>query len=179
MKYNYTLNTEVDTNDGDYINKEVNLGIFDDENPSDMCKLVATMLALSSYSVDDGYSKFDLDEFLKECNTYKVHPGDIDEDFKEFDFLVEYEATKLLPEDVTSENILDIKDNCEDSLCEYINEWKPWMDNCDNDHDFSYDITRIPADVKVQSVYLKDSPSNILDSLDCTDSDEECFDGDI
>lgn len=168
MRHKYTLNTTVDTNDADYIHKEIGLGIFNDENPSDMCRLVAIMLALDSYSVDRGECKFDLDKFLKECNTHNVLPGYIDDDFSEFNFLVEYESTKLLPEEVTSDNIIDIKQNCEDSLREYINEWKPCMDNCYYDHDFRYSITRIPADVKVQKVYLKANPSNILDSLNCT-----------
>ncbi len=178
MKYRYTLKITEDTNDADYINEETDLGVFDDTVEKDMKKIVSTMIMLSNFELDYGSSSMNMPEFLKDCKTYGVLPSDVDEDYKEYDYLVEYEATSKLPEGYTSDKADSDTDELNDGLCGIVSDWEPWMDNCDNNHSFDFEITRIPADVAVEDVYLDEGcKGNVLKAFYCeARKDDDEFD---
>lgn len=162
MEYRYTLNIEEDTNDADYINETTDLGVYDSDNKEDMDFIKFALLVLDCCELDDGYHTFDL-ETIKEG----IKKADID--LKKID-----------------KSIAKAYDNNDDeklnsALEDYLWEWEPHMDNCDYSHDLSYTLTRVPADVIKEDVFI-DTDTMELDfgdeEDDFDDDDEDDFEED-
>ena len=177
MKWDYHVRVEVDTNDGDYIRNDYHFGTYDDENEQDVKSLAVKVLVYNHFEVEDGENNFRICSFLKELKTLELKPSDRNEDWKKYDCLLSYdpysfdedelddyedyedddedENTKTLPkkdededDGEVPEHILALAADLKHEVEDEIGDCLPWMDNCDYNHSFSYDLTRRPAGVK-------------------------------
>lgn len=176
MKWDYHVTVELDTNDADYIHDDYHFGTYDDENEQDMKSLAVEVLVYNHFEVEDGENDFRICSFLKELKQFGLKPSDRNEDWKKYDCLLDYdpysfdedelddyddddddedENTKTLPEKDEDEDdgevpehvlalAADLKHEVEDEIGDLL----PWMDNCWNNHSFSYNLTRRPAGIK-------------------------------
>lgn len=178
MKWDYHVKVEVDTNDADYIHNDYHFGTYDDENEQDMKSLAVKVLVYNNFEVDDGYNIFYVSSFLDKLKEFDLKPSDRREDWKKYDCLLDYDSdafenlddfedyedededenTKTLSEKDEDEDdgevpdfvlalAADLKSEVEDEIGDCL----PWMDNCDNNHSFSYELTRRPAGVKEEN----------------------------
>ena len=172
MKWDYHVKVEVDTNDGDYIHNDYHFGTYDDENEQDVKSLAVEVLVYNHFEVEDGENNFRICSFLEELKKFGLKPSDRCEDWKKYDCLLDYdpysldedelddyedENTKTLPEkdedeDETNgeipEHVLALAADLKHEVEDEIGDCLPWMDNCDYNHSFSYDLTRRPAGIK-------------------------------
>lgn len=178
MKWDYHVKVEVDTNDADYIHDDYHFGTYDDENEEDMKRLAVDVLVYNNFEVDDGYNIFYVSSFLDKLKEFNLKPSDRCDDWKKYDCLLDYDSdafenlddfedyedededenAKTLPEKDEDEDdgevpdfvlalAADLKSEVEDEIGDML----PWMDNCDNNHSFSYELTRRPAGVKEEN----------------------------
>lgn len=196
MKWEYTARLELDTNDGDYINEEVGIGVYDDANDADQKALAIEVLIYEHFSVDDGENDFNLDSFIRDLKKFGLKPSDRCKTWKKYDDLIELDNySELL--DLDEDDIADMDDPDEDEpKLDYsetkenwkqLHEWKeeveedvgdslPWMDNCWNNHSFRYEISRIPAGTRQEDCdfnYDATSYKDILTFESCNDYDED------
>lgn len=106
--------------------------------PSDRCEDWKKYDCLLDY---DPYS-FDEDE-LDDYEDYEDDDKDEDENTKTLPEKDEDEDDGEVPECVLA-LAADLKHEVEDEIGDCL----PWMDNCDYNHSFSYDLTRRPAGIK-------------------------------
>ena len=185
MKWEYTARLEVDTNDGDDINEEVDMGVYDDEKEEDQKALAIEVLIYEHFEEDYGEHVFHLDSFVDDLKKFGLKPSDRCEAWKDYDDVFELD---------NFEDLLDMDKDCIDDddkagldAWEKIHEWKeeleeevgdqlPWMDNCDNNHSFCYEIKRIPAGTKQEQCdynYDAKSYKDILTFADLNDDEDE------
>lgn len=197
MKWDYTARLEVDTNDGDDINEEVSMGIYDDEDENDQKALAIEVLIYEHFEEDYGEHVFHLDSFVSDLKKFGLKPSDRCDAWKDYDALIEMENFDDLL-DMDEDDIMEDDDDDDPThikgidstpnkdAWEKIHEWKeeleeevgdqlPWMDNCDNNHSFCYEIKRIPAGTKQEQCdynYDAKSYKDIL-TFESLDDDEE------
>lgn len=178
MEWDYHVRVEVDTNDADYIHDDYHFGTYDDENEEDMKRLAVDVLVYNNFEVDDGYNIFYVSSFLDKLKEFNLKPSNRCDDWKKYDCLLDYDSdafenlddfedyedkdedenAKTLPEKDEDEDdgevpefvlalAADLKSEVEDEIGDML----PWMDNCDNNHSFSYELTRRPAGVKEEN----------------------------
>lgn len=164
MEWDYHVKVEVDTNDADYIHDDYHFGTYDDENEEDMKRLAVDVLVYNNFEVDDGYNIFYVSSFLDKLKEFNLKPSDRCEDWKKYDCLLDYDSDAFENlddfEDYEDEDeddgevpdfvlalAVDLKSEVEDEIGDML----PWMDNCDNNHSFSYELTRRPAGVKEEN----------------------------
>lgn len=185
MKWEYTAKLELDTNDGDYINEEVGMGVYDDADEGDQKLLAIEVLIYENFKEDYGSHDFHLDSFIRDLKKFGLKPSDRCDDWKKYDELFELDNfDDLLDMD---EDDIDDEDIPGKEAWKKIHEWKeeleeevgdqlPWMDNCDNNHSFSYEITRIPAGTKQEECdynYDAKSYKDILTFESLNDDEDE------
>ena len=98
----------------------------------------------------------------------------------------EDENTKTLPEknededdDEVPEHILALAADLKSEVEEEIGDGLPWMDNCWNNHSFSYELTRRPAGIKEESCEVNYTAKTYQELLKYEDlNSEEDDDGD-
>ena len=137
MKWDYSIKLEVDTNDGDYINETCDLGTYDDADEQDQKSLAAEVLLYQHFEVDEGENDFDLDSYLEDLHEYGLKPSDRCDDWKRYDYIMDYlygEGTKNPDKDMK-----EWKEEVEEEIGDEL----PWMDNCDMNHSFDYEITSL------------------------------------
>lgn len=205
MKWDYHVKVEVDTNDADYIHDDYHFGTYDDENEEDMKRLAVDVLVYNNFEVDDGYNIFYVSSFLDKLKEFGLKPSDRCEDWKKYDCLLDYDSdafenlddfedyedededenAKTLPEKDEDEDdgevpdfvlalAADLKSEVEDEIGDML----PWMDNCDNNHSFSYELTRRPAGVKEENCEVNYDAKTYKDLLtyESIDDDDDDFD---
>ena len=206
MKWDYHVKVEVDTNDGDYIHDDYHFGTYDDENDQDMKRLAVDVLVYNHFEVDDGSNIFYICSFLEELKKFGLKPSDRCEDWKKYDCLLNYDSdafddlddyedyedddededenTKTLPEkdeddgevpECVLARAADLKSEVEDEIGDCL----PWMDNCWNNHSFSYELTRCPAGVKEENCEVNYDAKTYKDLLtyESIDDDDDNFEG--
>ena len=208
MKWDYHVKVEVDTNDADYIRNDYHFGTYDDENEQDMKSLAVEVLMYNNFEVDDGSNIFYISHFLEELKKFGLKPSDRCEDWKKYDCLFDYDSdvfddlddyeddddddededenTKTLPEknededdDEVPEHILALAADLKSEVEEEIGDGLPWMDNCWNNHSFSYELTRRPAGIKEESCEVNYTAKTYQELLKYEDlNSEEDDDGD-
>lgn len=200
MKWDYTAKLEVDTNDGDCIDEEVSMGVYDDEDEIDQKMLAIEVLIYENFEEDYGEHVFHLDRFIRDLKKFGLKPSDRCDAWKDYDALIELDNYDDLL-DMDEDDVADLDDPDEDDptgLLDFsetkenwnkLQEWKeeveeevgdqlPWMDNCDNNHSFCYEIKRIPAGTKQEQCdynYDATSYKDILtfESLDDDEDEDE------
>lgn len=198
MKWEYTAKLEVDTNDGDCINEEVGMGVYDDVDEVDQKLLAIEVLIYENFEEDYGEHVFHLDSFIRDLKKFGLKPSDRCDSWKDYDALIELDNYDELL-DLDEDDIADMDDPDEDDptgLLDYsetkenwqkLQDWKeeleeevgdqlPWMDNCDNNHSFHYEITRIPAGTKQEECeynYDATSYKDILTFESLNDDEDE------
>ena len=204
MKWDYHVRVEVDTNDADYIHDDYHFGTYDDENEQDMKSLAVEVLVYNHFEVEDGYNLFYISSFLDELKKFGLKPSDRNEDWKKYDCLLDYDSdafadlddydddddddededenTKTLPEKDEDEDddevpveILKLAADLKSEVEDEIGDCLPWMDNHDNNHSFSYELTRRPAGIKEESCEVNYTAKTYKDLLKYEDlnSDED------
>lgn len=186
MKWDYDIEVTLDTNDADYIHESFGIGTYDDVNEQDQKSLAAEVLVYENFYVEDGENDFNLDSYVRDLKKFGLKPSDRCDAWKEYDALVELDNfDDLLDMD---EDDIDDEDIPGKEAWKKIHEWKeeveeevgdclPWMDNCWNNHSFSYEITRKPAGTREESCdynYDATSYKDILkfESLNDDEDDE-------
>jgi len=80
MKWTYKYEAEMDTNDGDYIYKSGELGVYDDADIEQMKAVHMTMMYLNAYAekFDDGNADDDevREAFAEKCKSYGLEEAD-------------------------------------------------------------------------------------------------------
>ena len=198
MKWEYTAKLELDTNDGDYINEEVGMGVYDDADEGDQKLLAIEVLIYENFEEDYGEHKFNLDSFIRDLKKFGLKPSDRCDDWKKYDALIELDNYDELldmdeddieylddPDEDDPTGLLDFSETKEnwnklqewkEELEEEVGDQLPWMDNCDNNHSFSYEITRIPAGTKQEECeynYDAKSYKDILTFESLNDDEDE------
>ncbi|MBQ6628779.1 MAG: hypothetical protein IJH65_08190 [Methanobrevibacter sp.] len=179
MKWDYEIELTVDTNDADYIHESYGIGTYDDDNEVDQRALAAEVLVYQNFEVDDGESDFDLDNYLEDLHKFGLKPSDRCEEWRKYDYIMEY-----LYGDNNTKNPDDDMEEWKEEVEEEIGDCLPHMDNCWNNHSFSYELTRRPAGTREESCeynYDAESYKDILtfedlnsdDDFDEFDEDEE------
>ena len=196
MKWDYEIELTLDTNDGDYIHETCSLGTYDDADEADQKALAIEVLLYQHFEVEDGENDFNLEFFIDDLKKFGLKPSDKCKEWKKYDALIEldnYDELLNLDED----DIADMDDPDEDDQkLDYtetkenwnkFQEWKeeveeeigdslPWMDNCWNNHSFSYEITRVPTGTKEESCeynYDAKSYKDILTFESLNDDEDE------
>lgn len=185
MKWDYDIEVTLDTNDADYIHESFGIGTYDDANEQDQKSLAAEVLVYENFYVEDGENDFNLDSYVRDLKKFGLKPSDRCDAWKEYDALVELDNfDDLLDMD---EDDIDDEDIPGKEAWKKIHEWKeeveeevgdclPWMDNCDNNHSFSYEITRKPAGTREESCeynYDAKSYKDILTFESLNDDEED------
>lgn len=206
MKWDYHVRVEVDTNDADYIHDDYHFGTYDDENEEDMKRLAVDVLVYNNFEVDDGYNIFYVSSFLDKLKEFNLKPSDRCDDWKKYDCLLDYDSyafenlddfedyedededenAKTLPEKDEDDDggevpecvlalAADLKSEVEDEIGDCL----PWMDNCDNNHSFSYELTRRPAGVKEENCEVNYDAKTYKELLtyESLDDDDDDFEG--
>ena len=196
MKWDYEIELTLDTNDGDYIHETCSLGTYDDANEADQKSLAVEVLLYQHFDVDDGENDFNLDFFVRDLKKFGLKPSDRCKVWKKYDDLIELENfDELVDMDEDDLEYLDNPDEDEQKLdysetkenWKKIHEWKeeveeeigdslPWMDNCWNNHSFSFEITRVPTGTKEESCeynYDAKSYKDILTFESLNDDEDE------
>lgn len=202
MKWDYHVRVEVDTNDADYIHNDYHFGTYDDEDEESMKSLALEVIVYNNFEVDDGYNNFNITGFLDDLKKFGLKPSNRCEDWKKYDCLLDYDSnafyvlddcenyddtdeedenTKTLPEkdeDEVPEHILALAADLKSEVEDEIGDCLPWMDNCDNNHSFSYELTRRPAGVKEESCevnYDAKTYQELLKYEDLNSDDDDDF----
>lgn len=95
MKWLVTWESEMDTNDADYVKDNGEYGIVDDENRKDMLKLLNTILSCDVYAenFDDGSCQLDDEEQIEKVyermKTFGVTEEELDQIASDEDFCVD------------------------------------------------------------------------------------------
>lgn len=198
MKWEYTAKLEVDTNDGDCINEEVGMGVYDDADEGDQKLLAIEVLIYENFEEDYGEHKFNLDSFIRDLKKFGLKPSDRCDNWKKYDALIELDNYGELldmdeddieylddPDEDDPTGLLDFSETKEnwnklqewkEELEEEVGDQLPWMDNCDNNHSFSYEIKRIPAGTKQEECdynYDATSYKDILTFESLNDDEDE------
>ena len=196
MKWDYDIEVTLDTNDADYIHESFGIGTYDDADEQDQKSLAAEVLVYENFYVEDGENDFNLDSYVRDLKKFGLKPSDRCDDWKKYDALVELENfDELLDMDEDDIEYLDDPDEDEQKLdysetkenWKKIHDWKeeveeevgdclPWMDNCWNNHSFSYEITRKPAGTREESCeynYDATSYKDILTFESLNDDEDE------
>lgn len=196
MKWDYEIELTLDTNDADYIHETCSLGTYDDANEADQKALAVEVLLYQHFEVEDGENDFNLDSFIRDLKKFDLKPSDRCKVWKKYDALIElnnYDELLDLDEDDIAD--MDHPDEDEQKLdysetkenWKQLQEWKeeveeeigdslPWMDNCWNNHSFSFEITRVPTGTKEESCefnYDAKSYKDILTFESLNDDEEE------
>lgn len=196
MKWDYHVRVEVDTNDADYIHDDYHFGTYDDENEQDMKRLAVDVLVYNNFYVKYGENIFCVCSFLKELKKLGLKPSDRCEDWKKYDCLFDYDLDtfKDLDDHEDCKNTDEDEDDGEvpefvlelavDLQCEVedeIGDALPSMDNCWNNHSFSYELTRRPAGVKEESCEVNCDAKTYKELLtyESIDEDEDDFEDDF
>ena len=208
MKWDYHVKVEVDTNDADYIHDDYHFGTYDDEIEQDLKRLAVDVLVYNHFEVDDGYNIFYICNFLEELKKFGLKPSDRCEDWKKYDCLLDYDSdafddlddyedddydededenTKTLPEKdeededdgEVPEHILALAADLKSEVEDEIGDCLPWMDNCDMNHSFSYELTRRPAGVKEENCEVNYDAKTYKELLtyESIDDDDDEFEG--
>lgn len=191
MKWDYHVRVEVDTNDADYIHNDYNFGTYDDEDEESMKSLAVEVIMYNHFEVYDGENDFCITEFLKDLKKFGLKPSNRSEDWKKYDCLLDYDPDVFCDldeyiiddkfedtDDVPKKILLlaaDLKNEVEDEIGDCL----PWMDNCEYNHSFSYELTRRPAGVKEESCevdYEAKSYKELLKYEDLSNDDDDDFD---
>lgn len=196
MKWDYEIELTLDTNDGDYIHETCSLGTYDDANEADQKALAVEVLLYQHFEVEDGENDFNLDSFIRDLKKFDLKPSDRCKVWKKYDALIELNNYDELL-DLDEDDIADMDDPDEDEQkldysetkenWKQLQEWKeeveeeigdslPWMDNCWNNHSFSFEITRVPTGTKEESCeynYDAKSYKDILTFESLNDDEDE------
>lgn len=196
MKWDYVIELTLDTNDGDYIHETCSLGTYDDANEADQKALAVEVLLYQHFEVEDGENDFNLDSFIRDLKKFDLKPSDRCKVWKKYDALIELNNYDELL-DLDEDDIADMDDPDEDEQkldysetkenWKQLQEWKeeveeeigdslPWMDNCWNNHSFSFEITRVPTGTKEESCeynYDAKSYKDILTFESLNDDEDE------
>lgn len=123
MKWLVTWESEMDTNDADYVRDNGTYGIVDDTDRNDMLKLLNTIISCDVYAenFDDGSCQLDdeeqIEEVFERLKTFGVTEEELDKLAEDKDFCVE-------PRDYKPSN---------------PNDWS-------NSHDLCISFSKVPAD---------------------------------
>lgn len=147
MKWDYEIEVTVDTNDADYIHESYGLGTYDDEVEEEQKSLAAEVLVYQNFEVDDGENDFKPDNYLDDLHKFGLKPSDRCEEWQKYDYIMEYLYGEF--DDDTKDPYKDMEEWKED--VEEIGDCLPHMDNCWNNHSFSYELTRRPAGIREES----------------------------
>lgn len=83
MKWRYTYEASMDTNDADYVYSSGELGVYDDSDIAQMKKVHMTMMYLNAYAenFDDGHADDDEVQktFVEKCKLYGLEEADYDD----------------------------------------------------------------------------------------------------
>jgi len=207
MKWDYHVKVELDTNDADYIHDDYHFGTYDDEDEESMKSLAVEVLVYNNFSVDDGENDFSVTGFLDDLKKFGLKPSNRNEDWEKYDCLLDYDSdvfddlddyddddddededenTKTLPEkdeededdDEVPEHVLALAADLKSEVEDEIGDCLPWMDNCWNNHSFSYELTRRPAGVKEESCEVNYDAKTYHELLkyEDLDSDDDDYD---
>ena len=180
MKWHYEIELTVDTNDADYIHESYGIGEYDDEVEEDQKSLAAEVLVYQNFEVDYGTNDFDLDGYLEALHTFGLKPSDRCDAWEKYDYLMDYLYGDEFDDDTKDpdKDMEEFKEEVEEEM----NDCLPHMDNCWNNHSFSYELTRRPAGMREESCeYNFDAKSykDILTFEDLnSDDDDDDFDFD-
>lgn len=139
--------------------------------PSDRCEDWKKYDCLLDYDSDAFY---DLDDY----EDYDDDDDDEDED----------ENTKTLPEKdedededdgEVPEHVLALAADLKSEVEEEIGDCLPWMDNCDYNHSFNYELTRRPAGVKEENCEVNYDAKTYKELLTYESIDDEDDDDDF
>ena len=95
MKWLVTWESEMDTNDADYVKDNGDYGIVDDENRRDMLKLLNTVISCDVYAqnFEDGRCQLDdeeqIEKFYERLKTFGVTDEELDQIAGDKDFCVD------------------------------------------------------------------------------------------
>lgn len=185
MKWDYHVRVEVDTNDADYIHDDYHFGTYDDENEQDMKRLAVDVLVYNNFEVDDGSNIFYICSFLEELKKFGLKLSDRREDWEKYDCLLDYDSVAFDDLDdhedddeddgEVPEHVLALAADLQSEVEEVIGDCLPWMDNCWNNHSFSYELTRRPAGVKEENCEVNYDAKTYKDLLtyESIDDDED------
>ena len=176
MKWDYEIELTVDTNDADYIHESYGIGTYDDEVEEEQKSLAAEVLVYQNFELDYGTSDFDLDSYLEALNKFGLKPSDRCKEWQKYDYLMDYLYGEF--DDKTKKPDKDMK-KLKEEVEEEMEDCLPHMDNCWNNHSFSYELTRRPAGIREESCeYNFDAKSykDILTFEDLNSDDDFDFD---
>lgn len=207
MKWDYHVKVEVDTNDADYINNDYHFGTYDDEDEASMKSLAVEVLVYDRFAVEDGDNIFYVANFLSDLKKFGLKPSDRKEEWKKYDCLLDYDseafedlndyedddseddedeneaADKVNEEAIgdVPEKIMALAAALQHEVEDEIGDCLPWMDNCWNNHSFSYELTRRPAGVKEENCAVNYSAESYKDLIKYeplyrNDNDDDLFD---
>jgi hypothetical protein len=139
MKWTIKWDSVADSNDADYIRKHGTLGVYDDENPAQMKKLLILIRAVDSMAdcLDYGSWDFDYDKLV--------------DDIADGTVVTEEDAVEWIKKNICDDP--SDEDTFHDCAWEFMYNYMPRDPEDDSRaHDLRVSFTKIPGEVSESSV---------------------------